>query len=80
VPIYEYCCVKCGYTFEKIVLIAAPISCPECGSTKVEQMVSAPAIHNTSAKNDILNREYKNYRKRWNENAYVPKSKKRSKD
>jgi hypothetical protein len=38
-------------------------------------MISAPAIHNTSSRNDILNREYRNYNDRWKENAYMPKPK-----
>jgi len=79
-PIFEYYCAKCDDSFEKIVMPAdrSAVKCPECGSGKVEQMISAPAIHNTSSKNDVLNREYKAYRKRWKENAYMPKPKKKS--
>lgn len=81
-PIFEYHCPKCDDVFEKIVMPsdATPVKCPECGSKKVEQLISAPALHNTSSKNDVLHREYKAYRKRWKENAYMPKPKKKAKD
>ncbi len=80
-PIYDYYCAKCDDTFEKIVMPSTPqIACPVCPSTKVTQMISAPVLHNTSSKNDVLHREYKEYRKRWKENAYMPKPKKKSKD
>ena len=76
-PIYDYSCLNCNDTFEKLILNSIPPSCPKCGSTKVEQMISAPGIHNTSSRNDVLGREYKDYRKRWKENAYMPKAKKK---
>jgi putative FmdB family regulatory protein len=71
VPIYDYHCAKCDETFEKLLMPsgAPPVVCPACGSERVEQMMSAPALHNTSAKNDVLHREYTKYRKRWSENA-----------
>lgn len=80
-PIFDYHCAKCGDTFEKLVMPPdkSAVKCPHCGSKKVEQMISAPAIHNTSSKNDVLHREYKAYRKRWKENAYMPKAQKKSK-
>ena len=78
-PIYEYQCQKCEEIFEKVVFISeqGPITCPKCKSKKVEQLICAPAIHNTSSKNDVLHREYRAYRKRWKENAYMPKAKKK---
>lgn len=81
-PIFEYECQKCGEVFEKVVFPSEkqPIACPKCKSKKVDQLISTPAIHNTSSKNDVLHREYKAYRKRWKENAYMPKPKKKSKD
>ena len=44
-PLYEYKCVKCGRTTEKIESVAGPHlkKCPHCGG-KVEALVSAPAI------------------------------------
>ena len=44
-PLYEYKCVKCGKTTEKIETVAGPHlkKCPHCGG-KVEQAITAPAI------------------------------------
>src|SRR5688572_3874478 len=82
VPIFEYYCGKCDDAFEKLVMPSdkSTVVCPRCRSKKVEQLISAPAIHNTSSKNAVLDREYKAYNKRWKENAYMPKPKKKSKD
>jgi putative FmdB family regulatory protein len=45
VPLYEYKCVKCGRTTEKIESVSGPHlrKCPHCGG-KVESVLSAPAI------------------------------------
>ena len=44
-PLYEYKCLKCGRTTEKIESVAGPHlkKCPHCGG-KVEALLSAPAI------------------------------------
>ena len=44
-PLYEYKCLKCGRTTEKIENVAGPHlkKCPHCGG-KVEQLIAAPAI------------------------------------
>jgi putative FmdB family regulatory protein len=44
-PLYEYKCVKCGHTFEKIESVSASESkkCPKCGA-RAERQLSAPAI------------------------------------
>ena len=44
-PLYEYKCVKCGRTTEKIENVNGPHlkKCPHCGG-KVEHVISAPAI------------------------------------
>lgn len=44
-PLYEYKCVKCGRTTEKIESVSGPHlkKCPHCGG-KVEHVLSAPAI------------------------------------
>jgi putative FmdB family regulatory protein len=40
-PIYEFVCSKCSKEFEKLVLGASSeVSCPECGSSKVERQMS----------------------------------------
>lgn len=45
-PIFEYRCKDCNLKFEKIVFNreAPPPSCPECGSNKVEKLISAPSM------------------------------------
>jgi len=45
VPLYEYKCVKCGRTTEKIEPVSGPHlkKCPHCGG-RVEQQLTAPAI------------------------------------
>jgi putative FmdB family regulatory protein len=80
-PIYDYYCGKCDDVFEKIVMPSTPqVVCPACGSKKLERMISAPALCNTAAKNAVLHREYRDYRKRWNDNATMPKPKKQPTD
>jgi len=45
-PIYRFKCKKCENEFEDLVMKRGETSpCPECGSKKVERMVSAPAKH-----------------------------------
>jgi putative FmdB family regulatory protein len=46
VPIYEFVCESCGHRFEELVGThvgrrAAEVACPECGSAKVERLVSS---------------------------------------
>jgi putative FmdB family regulatory protein len=81
-PIFDYCCIKCGHVFEQLILSSdhPEAGCPRCGSRQVERMISAPVIHNTASKNGLLHQEYTGYRKRWKENAYMPKPKKKTKD
>jgi putative FmdB family regulatory protein len=45
VPIYEYACQSCGHRFEELVGShaggeAAEVACPECGSAKIERLLS----------------------------------------
>jgi len=44
-PTYEYACQKCGHTFQKVLKISEhgerKIKCPECKSTRVEQVFSS---------------------------------------
>ncbi|MGB2698380.1 MAG: zinc ribbon domain-containing protein [Candidatus Zixiibacteriota bacterium] len=44
-PIYEYKCIECGKTtefFQKNLKQKNPITCPFCGSTKMEKLLSSP--------------------------------------
>jgi putative FmdB family regulatory protein len=45
VPLYEYKCLKCGRTTEKLESVSGPHlkKCPHCGG-KVESVLSPPAI------------------------------------
>jgi len=45
-PIHEYECEKCGYSFEKIVLSGndTPAECPECRSKKLRKLISGAAF------------------------------------
>ncbi len=46
-PIYEYECKACGYTFEEIQgFNDKPIKkCPECKKNKVEKLISLSSFH-----------------------------------
>jgi putative FmdB family regulatory protein len=46
VPIYEFACQSCGRRFEELVgshvgVETAEVACPECGSTKIERLLSS---------------------------------------
>ena len=74
-PIYDYRCGACGHGFEKLVMPSKEpeLICPDCDSKEVERVASIPTLTGTSSKHDVLQREYKQYRKKWVENAYMPK-------
>lgn len=44
-PIYEYTCHKCGHIFEELVFGDKNPSCPKCGLTETEKMISRPTLH-----------------------------------
>ena len=48
-PIYDFRCSECGSDFELLVLGSTPPVCPECGSTKVDKLVSLPAPRGKTA-------------------------------
>jgi len=44
-PIFDYHCADCGHEFEKLVLRStASVSCPACGGTELEKLISMPAV------------------------------------
>ena len=52
-PIYDYRCLGCGSRAEIYFrsLNTKPVVCPECGSTEMEKLISAPgAILKSAAK------------------------------
>jgi putative FmdB family regulatory protein len=48
-PIFEYRCQNCGNRFEKIMHGAAVASCPSCGGTELEKLISSFAVATASA-------------------------------
>jgi putative FmdB family regulatory protein len=45
-PMYEYECTACGHRFERIRKFSDPPieECPSCGESKVQKLMSSPAI------------------------------------
>jgi len=45
-PIYEYHCQSCGEQVEILVRsgMSAPPTCPNCGSTQLQRLLSAPHV------------------------------------
>lgn len=45
-PVYDYKCQKCGMISEMFQRKASdrPESCPQCGSSSLEKMLSAPGL------------------------------------
>ena len=42
-PIFDFCCCKCGHEFEELVMGSAQPVCPKCGSKKLRKQPSAVA-------------------------------------
>lgn len=52
-PLYEYRCRECGKTFEELVTVAEqPVTCPACGSSDVERLLSMFAACGGSSHGD----------------------------
>jgi putative FmdB family regulatory protein len=43
-PIYEYRCRDCEATFEILVRAGIGVTCPHCGSTSLDKLISAPFV------------------------------------
>lgn len=41
-PIYDFLCTRCEHPFESLVRGMDTPACPECGSTQVKKLLSAP--------------------------------------
>ena len=52
-PLYEYTCLKCSHEFEALVRTGDVPACPECGSEKLEKLLSDVAVssENTRERN-----------------------------
>jgi len=48
-PIYEYRCCNCDGTFEVLVRADTTVSCPHCGSSSVDKLISAPFVSSGQA-------------------------------
>jgi putative FmdB family regulatory protein len=48
-PIYEYFCQQCERSFEVLVRSSTRPACPECGSGKLEKLVSLPTLQGKTA-------------------------------
>ena len=51
-PIYEYCCQKCGHCFEVLQKMGEGgdfLTCPQCGAPKPVKKVTACAISLSSS-------------------------------
>ena len=42
-PLFEYCCTKCGEKFEKIIfsMDREDVKCPKCKASEVERLMSS---------------------------------------
>jgi putative FmdB family regulatory protein len=43
-PIYEYRCRNCNATFEILVRAGTAVTCPHCGSSSLDKLISAPFV------------------------------------
>ena len=48
-PIYDFQCLKCGDSFEALVLKNTP-ACPGCGSEKLKQLLSMFSVNSASTR------------------------------
>ena len=55
-PIYEYECRGCGWTFEKLVQRGVePTACPACEREDLERLISLPGIQTETTKGQAMN-------------------------
>lgn len=43
-PLYEYRCRACSATFEMLVRANSRVTCPHCGDSSVDKLLSAPTV------------------------------------
>jgi putative FmdB family regulatory protein len=48
-PIYEYRCRGCEATFEVLVRAGTTVTCPHCGSSSLDKLISAPFVLSAQA-------------------------------
>lgn len=52
-PLYEYNCSSCESQFELLVRGSESPACPQCGSSKLEKLLSVPAAHTAASKSSL---------------------------
>lgn len=53
-PIYEYRCIQCGETFDRLFashqkMLKAKVTCPHCNSRRVRRLISAARVRSSDA-------------------------------
>lgn len=49
-PTYDYQCTACAHPFTAMHKISDPVpSCPSCGGSEIQKLLSAPAVHGRSS-------------------------------
>ncbi len=43
-PLYEYRCRACSATFEMLVRVGSHVTCPHCGDSSVDKLLSVPTV------------------------------------
>ena len=43
-PVYEYRCCDCDTTFDTLVRTQTAVTCPQCGSSSLNKLISAPFV------------------------------------
>lgn len=53
-PLFDFQCQACENVFEALVRGETLPSCPECGATELERLLSLPAIRSSSTRKQAL--------------------------
>jgi putative FmdB family regulatory protein len=53
-PLYEYDCQGCGQRFEILVRDSTPPTCPSCGGTILERVLSLFAVNSEGTRRSAL--------------------------
>lgn len=52
-PLYEFHCDQCEQDFEQLMRANEKPECPDCGTHKVEKLISVPAAHSGGTASDL---------------------------
>ena len=70
-PIYEYRCESCKHEFEALVRSSDVPACEKCGATKLERLLSLPAIKSESTHALAMKAAKRRDTKQGKENEYT---------